>query len=138
MLQDQDCYTMSFVAAICTASYHDTRFICERMLRTLLGTRYATCLDRDLDLELALLLDEYGDLLRLLLLCFPFSLVASRAGLPSGLEGSFFVCNTTVYICNVNRSKNCSVRASLVKKWQTIQKALHLSRTLKQQTSFRN
>lgn len=48
-------------------------------------------LDRDLDLELALLLDEYGDLLRLLLRCFPFSLVASRGGLPSGLEGSSFV-----------------------------------------------
>ncbi len=70
----------------------------------LLRTRNATCLDRDLDLELALLLDEYGDLLRLLLRCFPLSLVALRGGLPSGLEGSSFVCNTTAGICNVNKS----------------------------------
>jgi len=69
-----------------------------------LGTIKATCLDRDLDLELALLLDEYGDLLRLLLRCFPLSLVALRGGLPSGLEGSSFVCNTTAGICNVNKS----------------------------------
>ena len=104
LLQNQYCCTISIGAATCTASCHDTKFTCERMLRMTLGTRNATCLDRDLDLEFALLLDEYGDLLRLR--CFPFSLVASRGGLPSGLEGSSFVCNTTACSCNVNRSRN--------------------------------
>ncbi len=75
LLQSQHCCTISIDAATYTASCHDTRFEGERMLRIPLGTREATCLDRDLDLELALLLDEYGDLLQLR--CFPFSLVAS-------------------------------------------------------------
>ena len=54
-----------------------------------------TRLERDLDLELALLLDESRDLLRLLLLCLPLSLGASTASLPSGLESSIFVCTPT-------------------------------------------
>lgn len=45
-------------------------------------------LDRDLDLELALLLEDAADLLRLLLLALPLSLVVSASGLPSGLGGS--------------------------------------------------
>ena len=49
-----------------------------------------SCLDLDRDLELALLSEDAGDLLRLLLLCLPFSFTASDDCL--GLIGSAFVC----------------------------------------------
>ena len=51
-----------------------------------------SCLDLDRDLELALLPEDAGDLLRLLLLCLPFSLTASDDCLAGGLRGSAFVC----------------------------------------------
>lgn len=51
-----------------------------------------SCLDLDRDLELALLPEETGDLLRLLLLCLPFSLTASDDCLAGGPRGSAFVC----------------------------------------------
>ena len=55
-------------------------------------------LDRDLDLELALLLEDAGDLLRLLLLALPLSFVVSASGLPFELDGSSLVCDDMMQV----------------------------------------
>lgn len=66
-------------------------------------------LDLDLDLELALLLEDAGDLLRLLLLALPLSFVDSARGLPSGLAGSSLVCKAIVTACMQCR---CNITSS--------------------------
>ena len=57
-----------------------------------------SCLDLDRDLELAGLPEDAGDLLRLLLLCFPLSLTASDDCLAAGLKGSAFVCVSNEHV----------------------------------------
>lgn len=61
-------------------------------MQSLVAQQKISCLDLDRDLELALLSEDAGDLLRLLLLCLPFSLTASDDCLAAGLRGSAFVC----------------------------------------------
>lgn len=61
-------------------------------MQQLVAQQQLSCLDLDRDLELALLSEDTGDLLRLLLLALPFSLTASDDCLAAGLRGSAFVC----------------------------------------------